>query len=600
MLTNIINVIGLHHSNYELDYLNSKNKLCSFSEFSQYDSLIISLLSRSDCKGNRNIIKPWNFMGGKILVWVIGEIYKCDWLSFDIGKKNQAEETLVASLVDAIYVQKNWKKLINLDGQFLIVIFDQQEDEVFIVNDRFGGIPFYYSSTGKEFIFSTSLNAIATLPAFDYHPDVEAIRESVSFGGFRLGDRTTVENVKMLPWSSVLRWKNGEIGVNRYWNPQDTRRDDLHLSKVSDLIDEGHLLWQSAIYRRLVGLSKPGQTLSGGLDSRAILAEVHNKVSEWTSISFGVPRCDDVTYAFQASQVTGIRWLFHPLYYGFSEDWIEKRSQYIWESDGMVDFSNLLHWETIPLQKLFMDGHISGFLGDAVCGGSLDHVQTINDFINRLPYYSTSIGFTKNEAIQRVSAIIDKHSAWDMKYLFYEAKVAQQTNLLFQAPFSHMRVKKPFVDYALFDFFESLPNQTRTFLYPAMLRSKYPALFKNIPNQKTGMPVMTPNYLVNAERARRLSYRKTQPFFKKLGFPSEPRVRNFLDDHRATSISKSKRLLIEVLLRQDSLVSEIFGRDKLSTFVNSWFDYASVPSNAIGALFSFELYHEEILRQRNS
>jgi hypothetical protein len=200
----------------------------------------------------------------------------------------------------------------------------------------------------------------------------------------------------------------------------------------------------------------------------------------------------------------------------------------------------------------------------------------------------------------KVARIIAENSAWDIKYIFYEAKVSQQTNLIFQAPFSRIKVRKPFVDYDLFDFFESLPNQTRSFLYPTMLKTKYGFLYKTIPNQKTGMPVMTPSWLINTERGRRLIYRNLQPLLKKMGFSSEPRVRNFLDDHYATSIDKSKAAIVEVLLGQSSLVCETLGKEKLSAFIESWFNSASVPSNALAALFAFEIFHKEVLKYRKS
>ncbi|KKI98513.1 asparagine synthetase B family protein [Prochlorothrix hollandica] len=596
---NLIHILGHYTSENKDSLTNLLNTQYSdnnkfFKSFFQLKNLVLSLASRNTIE-----TEPRNFSHQDWYIWLIGEVYQCNAIGFDAKNSNCLDhQDFGHFLIDKICSPRNWKALQEIDGQFICVFYSRSEEALYIVNDRFGGIPLYYSVASNQFFFSTSLNSIATLPNFNYQPDEEALKESINFGGFRLGDRTGVAGIKILPWASVLEFKlESPPRLIRYWNPQDTQRQNLS-NNLEDLVEEAYHLWQLAIVRRVVDLKIPGQTLSGGLDSRAILAEVHERFPQWTGISFGVPNCDDVRYAFQASQATAIRYICHPMYYGFSEYWFEKRLGYVWESDGMVDFSNLLHWETLPLQEMLFDGHISGFIGDVIGGGSWDEVKDVKSFLNRLPFYDTNLGIDSAKAKEGVDSILKNTTDRKIKYVFYEAKVSQQTNLLFQAPYNRIKVRKPFVDYQLFDFFESLSDEVRKLLYPTMLKSKYPSLYQHIPNQKTGMPILTPSWKLNIERARRLIYRKTQPSLKKLGFNCEPRARLFLDDYKAVNIGDTKHKIRELLLSNDSIVKEVLDQERLEKFISAWLDFGNAPTNAIGAMISFEVFHQEIKKRR--
>ena len=60
-----------------------------------------------------------------------------------------------------------------------------------------------------------------------------------------------------------------------------------------------------------------------------------------------------------------------------------------------------------------------------------------------------------------------------------------------------LRVRKPFVDYAFFDFCQGLPADVRVEgrLHERWLHAMYPRAFA-IPNQKTGMPILTAGWRV--------------------------------------------------------------------------------------------------------
>ena len=48
------------------------------------------------------------------------------------------------------------------------------------------------------------------------------------------------------------------------------------------------------------------------------------------------------------------------------------------------------------------------------------------------------------------------------------------------------------------------------------------------------------------------------------------------------------------ILRQDSLCCDILGREAVTTVVKDWFDRLAAPTQVIGALYVYEMYHRKL------
>src|SRR5439155_11046530 len=110
---------------------------------------------------------------------------------------------------------------------------------------------------------------------------------------------------------------------------------------------------------------------------------------------------------------------------------------------------------------------------------------------------------TWKQAIDWAGATIAALSPSAAKFAVYEHKFPQAIHLIFQSYAPYVLVRAPFTDYALFDFFERLPQSTRGSFYETWLAHDYPALFRSIPDQRTGLPIRTAKAIVALERLRR-------------------------------------------------------------------------------------------------
>jgi asparagine synthase (glutamine-hydrolysing) len=90
------------------------------------------------------------------------------------------------------YLRIGEEAFTKLDGEFHALIWDCAEETLRIVNDRFGGLPVYWSQTADGFAFAAGVRGVLMAPGVAADPDREALREALTFGGFRLGDRTNV------------------------------------------------------------------------------------------------------------------------------------------------------------------------------------------------------------------------------------------------------------------------------------------------------------------------------------------------------------------------------------------------------------------------
>ena len=81
-------------------------------------------------------------------------------------------------------------------------------------------------------------------------PDIQALREAVTFGGYRLGERTNVEDVKMLYGGTELSVSGNTVTKKRYWSYAAIEERYSELG-VDERIEQASELWTRAIKRRL-------------------------------------------------------------------------------------------------------------------------------------------------------------------------------------------------------------------------------------------------------------------------------------------------------------------------------------------------------------
>ena len=112
------------------------------------------------------------------------------------------------------------------------------------------------------------------------------------------GDDTLFAGVRRLPPGHTLRWRDGEVRVEPYWDlsfePGDERRSE------ADLVAEYDARLRDAVRMRLMADVPLGAFLSGGIDSAAITAIMAQLVREPVktfSVAFAEREANELQYA---------------------------------------------------------------------------------------------------------------------------------------------------------------------------------------------------------------------------------------------------------------------------------------------------------------
>lgn len=251
------------------------------------------------------------------------------------GESSPKENTVFA---DA-YERSGPEALRNLNGTFCGVILDFRDDTVALFNDRYGLGRLYYHQSTDGFYFSTEAKALLTVLPQLRQLDQRSLAEWFSVGCV-LQNRSLYRGVAILPPASL--WKlhrSGRFETGTYFSPKEwEQQETLSAEAYKDRLSE---VFARVGARYLGGQSKIAMSLTGGLDSRAVLAWAKFEPGSLPCYTFGGPYrdCADVIIARRLARVcrhphTTIR-VGDDFFSHFAS--LAERSVYL--SDGTMDVS---------------------------------------------------------------------------------------------------------------------------------------------------------------------------------------------------------------------------------------------------------------------
>ena len=181
-----------------------------------------------------------------------------------------------------------------LNGMFAFGLWDGRMRTLYLVRDRYGIKPLYWTKIGKILIFASEIKAILTHPMVSPKLNVDALNEYFTFQNlFRY--HTLFKDINLLQAASV-RWiseKEPELKKHTWWDFDFTRRDEKMTE--GEATEETLRLFRQAVTRQLMSDVPVGSYLSGGMDSGSIVAVAASQI----------PRLSTFTCGFDLSSVTG-------------------------------------------------------------------------------------------------------------------------------------------------------------------------------------------------------------------------------------------------------------------------------------------------------
>ncbi len=171
-------------------------------------------------------------------------------------------------------VEQTAKRLI---GMFAFALWDRMERCIYLVRDRMGIKPLYYSATPERFSFASELTGLRAHPGFDRAIDQDAV-EAFRALDYIPAPHSIFRDARKLEQGSILRVAAAaptEVEITPYWTLADTVQRacaDRFCGSFEEATDELEHLLSDAVKRRMVSDVPLGAFLSGGIDSSTVVA----------------------------------------------------------------------------------------------------------------------------------------------------------------------------------------------------------------------------------------------------------------------------------------------------------------------------------------
>lgn len=193
----------------------------------------------------------------------------------------------------------------SLNGRFHGLLTNTISGVSTLFNDRYGMHRIYYHEGKDAFYFAAEAKAIlAVLPELRAI-DPRSMGEFVSCGCV-MENRSLFKGIGVLPPASVWTLRDGAVEKkSRYFDPSEwENQEKLDLDTYYEQLRE---IFERNMPRYFSGHQTVSMSLTGGLDSRMIMAWLRAPKDEVPCFSFGgmFRDCGDVTYARKVAHICG-------------------------------------------------------------------------------------------------------------------------------------------------------------------------------------------------------------------------------------------------------------------------------------------------------
>ena len=248
--------------------------------------------------------QPISNEDGTVVVVLNGEIYNYRELRNELESKghrfatNGDTETIVH-----LYEEHGKDCVRHLHGMFAFALWDARRRQLLIGRDRVGKKPLYYALDGERLSFASELQALLEDETVSREVDPAAVDRYLAYG-YVPAPATAFRAVGKLPPAHTLVWRDGRVGLDRYWSPDyGTKLAGLSEDEACERIRSAV---RAATRRRMVADVPLGAFLSGGIDSSTVvaaMAEASSSPVKTFSIGFDRQPFDELAHARRIAEL---------------------------------------------------------------------------------------------------------------------------------------------------------------------------------------------------------------------------------------------------------------------------------------------------------
>lgn len=226
---------------------------------------------------------------------------------YNLEKKYHFKGNTDTEVVLSLYEELGIEFIHELSGMFAFCIYDSRKQKAFIVRDFFGINPLFYSIQNGKIYFGSEIKALLEIPGFKRDINEEAIFHyfSLAYIPHRLTPYSEIQELRCGEMIEIDLTKGIYI-VRDYYRINYEQHNEISIEEAKQKV---HELMLDSVRRNLISDAPLGMTLSGGIDTSAMLALTkkigYGKEMHTFSIKMGESSFDESKYQHIMSKFAG-------------------------------------------------------------------------------------------------------------------------------------------------------------------------------------------------------------------------------------------------------------------------------------------------------
>ncbi len=219
--------------------------------------------------------QPMASSDGRFMLVYNGEVYNANDLRPELEAagftfKGHSDTEVIVNGFAHWGVERTLEKLI---GMFAIAAWDKKERTFYLIRDRLGIKPLYWTVQNNHLLFASELKALRAHPACTCTIDRNALTLYMRHNCIP-APHTVYQGVqKLMPGQMLVRSANGQQNLKSFWSLEQVVQERAPFAGSQDeALAELESLLKDAVKRRMIADVPLGAFLSGGIDSSLVAA----------------------------------------------------------------------------------------------------------------------------------------------------------------------------------------------------------------------------------------------------------------------------------------------------------------------------------------
>jgi asparagine synthase (glutamine-hydrolysing) len=271
-----------------------------------------------------------------------------------------------ASYLVHLYEETGYEFLEKLNGWFSGLLLDLREQKLVLFNDRYGVNRIYYHEIPDGFYFSSEAKALLKILPETRQLNPRSLSEVLCCEAV-LQNRSLFSGISLLPPGSLWVFSRGEPVKKKAYFKQEAWESQPELSE-SDFYEKLKETWARVLPRYFRGKQPIGLSLTGGVDSRIILAWARRPPATLPCYTWGSKYRDSADVKIARRTAKLCQQPHNTILVGaeFLSQFRDLAERAVYISDGTMDVTGSIDLYVQRLARRIAPVRVSG-----VCGGEI-------------------------------------------------------------------------------------------------------------------------------------------------------------------------------------------------------------------------------------